>query len=86
MKLEPDIIFDYYIKEDKILAEQSVTIWNSGFMRNQVSDLERIQKVSLKIILGDAYKTYEMACSHFKIHTLLVIYHMVLKLNKHLRK
>ena len=70
MKLEPIIIFDYYIKEIRSLAEQSVPIWNSGLTQIQISDLERIQKVSLKIILGDGYKSYDLACEHFKIETL----------------
>ena len=52
MKLEPIIIFDYYIKEIRSLAEQSVPIWNSGLTQIQISDLERIQKVSLKIMLS----------------------------------
>ena len=71
MKLDPDIIFDYYaIKEVRSLAEQIVPIWNSGLTKIQISNLERIQKVSLKIILGDAYKSYEIAGDHFKIQTL----------------
>ena len=63
-------IFDYYIKEIRSHAEQSVPIWNSGLTQIQISDLERIQKVSLKIILGDGYKSYDLACEHFKIETL----------------
>jgi hypothetical protein len=30
--------------------------------------VERTQKVSLKTIVEDAYKFYEMACYHFKMH------------------
>ena len=53
MQLEPNIIFDYYIKEVRVLAEQGVAIWNSGLTKAQISDIEKIQKVALKIILGE---------------------------------
>ena len=70
MKLDPEIIFGSYIKEVQSLAEQSVPIWNSGLTKMQINDLERIQKVSLKITLRDACKSYEIACEHFNIETL----------------
>ena len=67
MKIDPQIIFDYYMKEIRVLAEQGVAIWNSGLTKGQVKDLEKIQKVALKVILGDEYKTYELACDLFEI-------------------
>ena len=70
LKLEPDLIFDYYVKEIRVLAEQGVVIWNSGLTRSQIIELEKIQKVALKIILGEQYTTYKTACDFFKIDTL----------------
>ena len=70
LKLEPDLIFDYYIKEIRVLAEQGVAIWNSGITRSQITELEKIQKVALKIILGDLYTSYKTSCDLFKIDTL----------------
>jgi hypothetical protein len=52
------------------LAEQSVPIWNSGLTKLQANELEKIQKVALKIILGDGYQSYDTACSKFNIETL----------------
>jgi hypothetical protein len=52
------------------LAEQGVSIWNSGLTKGQVNDLEKIQKVAMKIILGDDYRSYDMACSFFKLKPL----------------
>ena len=52
LKLEPTIIIDYYIKEIRVLAEQGVPIWNSGLTYNQKRDLEKIQKVALKLFWG----------------------------------
>ena len=70
LKLEPTIIIDYYIKEIRVLAEQGVPIWNSGLTYNQKRDLEKIQKVALKIILGDEYQSYELACDVFNLNDL----------------
>ena len=66
------MIFDYYIKEIRVLAEQGVSIWNSGLTKAQISDIEKIQKVALKVILGDQYQTYEKACEYFEIDKLSV--------------
>ena len=36
-------------------TEHGVAIWNSGMTKGQVADLEKIQKIALKIILEDNY-------------------------------
>ena len=70
LQLEPQLICDYYMKEIRILAEQGVALWNAGLTKGQINDLERIQKVALKIILGDNYGSYDMACKFFDLKTL----------------
>ena len=70
LHLEPNFIFDYYAKEVRPYLEQDVVVWNSGLTKAQISDLEGIQKVALKIILGDGYSSYDNACKHFKIDQL----------------
>ena len=70
LKLEPKLIIDYYIKEIRALAEQGVPIWNSGITKSESNDIEKIQKIALKIILGDQYESYKSACNFFKIDTL----------------
>ena len=62
MHLEPKIILDYYLKEIRALAEQAVVIWNSGLTKGQINELEKIQKVALKIILANKYHSYKEAC------------------------
>ena len=57
MHLEPEIMCDYYTKEIRVLAEQAVAIWNSGLTKGQIYELEKIQKVALKIILGNQFKS-----------------------------
>ena len=66
-KLEPDVLFDYYIKEIRPLVEQGVPIWNSGLTKAQVNLIENIQKVAFKVILGDFYISYNVACTLFSV-------------------
>ena len=70
LKLDAEIIVDYYLKEIRVLAEQGVAIWNSGLTKGQIKDLEKIQKVAFKIILSDSYISYELACDTFDSPTL----------------
>jgi hypothetical protein len=65
LKMEPQIILDYYLKEIRSLAEQGMAVWNSGLTKGQINDLEKIQKVALKNILFD-----DLACSSFNIEQL----------------
>ena len=67
MHLEPKIILDYYLKEIRVLAEQGVVIWNSGLTKGQINEIEKIQKVALKIILGNKYHSYKEACKFFDL-------------------
>ena len=50
---------DIYILFIRSLLEQSATVWHSSLTENNVSDLERIQKTAVKIILGDQFQSYE---------------------------
>ena len=82
LQLEPKIVCDYYIKEIRVLAEQGVSIWNSGLTKGQVNDLEKIQKVALKIILGDDFRSYDMACSFFNLKPDKLCTHFAVQLFK----
>ena len=70
LKLENEIIIDYYIKEVRPLTEQGVPIWNSSLTKKQINAIEKIQKVALKIILGQEYKSYDSACEFFGLQKL----------------
>ena len=70
LKMDSHLISDYYLKEIRPLAEQSVAAWNSAITKAQVSQLESIQKAALKIILGPQYKTYDDACKTFNLLSL----------------
>ena len=70
LDLEPHIILDYFIKEIRVLAEQGVPIWNAGLTSSQIRDIERIQKVALKIILSEKYENYDNALKIFNLQTM----------------
>ena len=72
VKLQPDLILDFYIKEVRPLLEQGVPIWNSGLTRAQCNAIENVQKVALKIILQENYISYEVACTLMNIFPLEV--------------
>ena len=66
------LILDYYLKEVRSVVEQGVPVWNSGLNKSQIREIEKIQKVALKIILGHKYESYESACGRFGIQKLSV--------------
>ena len=67
LDMEEEVILDYYLKEIRPLAEHGVAIWNSGLTKSQENELEKIQKIALKIILQDSYTSYEVACTLFNL-------------------
>ena len=50
--------------------EQSATVWHSSITQENKSDLERVQKSALKVILGENYKSYENALNILDLETL----------------
>ena len=51
-------------------CEQSSSVWHSGLTQQNIDDIERIQKVSLKIILKGNYLNYENALKILDLSTL----------------
>ena len=68
--LENRIIFDYFIKEIRPIVEYAAPVWNSGISKLQSSDIEKVQKVAMRIILQQSYKSYTNACEIFETETL----------------
>ena len=52
------------------MLELAVPAWHSGLTRQQTNDIERIQKISFKLILGDNYENYQQACKILSTQTL----------------
>ena len=51
-------IYKLYIRS---VVEQSCIVWHSSITKGEILDIERIQKVALRIILKDQYISYENA-------------------------
>ena len=51
-------------------CEQSSSLWHSGLTVHEENDLERVQKVALKIILKEQYKNYNNAMNVLELETL----------------
>ena len=65
--LEMVNIYCLYIRS---VAEQSSVVWSSSLTVGEQNDLERIQKVALRIILGQNYLNYENALYLTNLETL----------------
>ena len=54
-------LLDVYCKQIRSLLEFAVPVWNSSLTGENISQLERIQKSALHIILGERYHSYRSA-------------------------
>ena len=54
-------LLEVYFKQVRSIAEYAVPVWNSGLTGEDISKLERIQKVACHIILGEKYESYGSA-------------------------
>ena len=70
MDIDIHTMFDVYIKEVRSLLELAVPVWHSGLTKHQSKDIERIQKIAFKIILGPLYETYTQSCIYLETETL----------------
>ena len=59
-----------YITLVRSLLEQSSTVWHSSLSQQNKIDLERVQKLALKIILKDQFISYEHALNILELETL----------------
>ena len=53
LDIEPYVILDVYQKEIRSVLELAVPAWHSGLTQKQSSDIERVQRVAVSIILSD---------------------------------
>ena len=66
LNIDSYTICDVYVKEIRSLLELAVPAWHSGLTQKQSVDIERVQKVAVKVILSDCNTgksdfTYDMA-------------------------
>ena len=60
-------IYSLYIRS---VTEQSAVVWHNSITKGEQKDLERIQKVALRIILGSNYTSYAEALRYTGLNTL----------------
>ena len=61
---------DIYIQHVRSILEFAVPVWHSGLTQCNRSDIERVQRAALHVILGDSYTTYENALTVMSLETL----------------
>ena len=59
-----------YISQIRSKLEQSAVVWHSSLTKRNKSDLERIQKAALRVILKDRYQSYSGALKTLGIESL----------------
>ena len=63
-------LVDIYNKQCRSILEFAVPVWNGNITKNEVNDIERVQKVALHIILGNRYENYRNALEMTDLETL----------------
>ena len=63
-------LIDIYYLYIRSIVEQSAVVWHSSLTKGEQNDLERVQKVALRIILREQYTTYLEALELTGIETL----------------
>ena len=54
-------LLDVYCKQIRSILEFAVPVWNHSITGEIISQIERIQKTALHIILGEGYRSYSNA-------------------------
>ena len=65
-----DDIFHFYIMKIRSVLEYAAPVFTSMLTESDKSDIERIQKIVFKIILGQDYVDYQQSCNLMKTSTL----------------
>ena len=62
-EVSDDDIFHFYSMKIRSVLEYAAPVFTSMLTSQDICDIEQIQKIVLKVILGDSYSSYESACS-----------------------
>ena len=64
-----DILHFFFMKIRSVL-ESNCPVFHSMLTQEQTDDIERLQKIVLRVILVEQYKSYEQACQLLNVQTL----------------
>ena len=59
-----------YLTYIRSILEQSAVVWHSSLTKKNRTDLERVQKAAIRVIMGKNYKTYRNGLKLLKIDSL----------------
>ena len=65
-------LVDIYNKQCRSILEYAVPAWNGAITKDEIIEIERVQKVALHIILGEQYGSYKDDREKTKLETLEV--------------
>ena len=60
----------YDLKKIRSILEQSAVVWHSRLTKKNTNDLERVQKVAVRIILGKNYKNYIDGLTYLRLEAI----------------
>ena len=55
------LLIDVYCKQIRCVLELAVVVWTPGLTKLESSQIERVQKCALHVILGQSYESYDEA-------------------------
>ena len=73
LNLDYSILRDFYCKEIRSILEFGVAVWNSGITSKMSEDIERVQKICIRLILSElsANFNYEVCCTILNLEPLI---------------
>ena len=63
-------LVDVYVKQIRSILEFGVPVWQGSITMYERTDIERVQKMASKIILGRSYRSYDEALGTLNIENL----------------
>ena len=63
-------LIDIYIKQVRSVLEFAAVVWNAGLTKDNIRQIERVQKSAFAVILGTEYLSYRDACQNLSMVTL----------------
>ena len=73
LNLDYSLLRDFYCKEIRSILEFGVAVWNSGITSKMSDDIERVQKICIRLILSElsANFSYEVCCTILNLEPLI---------------
>ena len=63
-------MLDVYFKQIRCILEFAVAVWTPGLTSGEDSQIERVQKCALHVILGDRYESYSQSLDELGVEKL----------------